>query len=113
MSGARPPRGREWSRTAIALGVFAGIQTFVFFARRDRFAVLFWWTSESWLLVLLLWLKDLALGAVAFLAFGFLINATERLHDSKEPKRAGPGHYSLFALVLGAGVVLRWVARSR
>jgi len=110
VSGARPPRGREWSRTAIALGVFAGIQTFVFFARGDRFAVLFWWTSESWLLVLLLWLKDLALGAVAFLAFGSLINATERLHDSKEPKRAGPGHYSLFSLVLAAGVVLRWVA---
>jgi hypothetical protein len=110
VSGARPPRGREWSRAAIALGVFAAIQTFVFFARRDRFSVLFWWTSESWLLVLLLWLKDLALGATAFLAFGSIVNATERLHVPEEPGRPGLHHYSLFALILAAGVFLRWVA---
>jgi hypothetical protein len=110
VSGPRPPRGREWSRAAIAFGVFAAIQTFIFFARRDRFSVLFWWTSESWLLVLLLWLKDLALGAVAFLAFGALVNATERLHDPEDPKRPGASHWVLFALVLAAGTLLRWVA---
>ena len=110
MSGARPPRGREWTRAAVAVGLFAAIQTFVFFARRDRFSVLLWWTSESWLLVLLLWLKDLALGAAAFLAFGSLVNATERLHDPDDPRRAGIRHYSFFAVVLAAGVVLRWIA---
>ena len=63
MSGVRPRRGRGKDGAALALGLFAAVQTFVFFARRDRFAVLFWWTSESWLLVTLLWLKDLVLAA--------------------------------------------------
>src|SRR6185295_2705372 len=51
----------SWSRAAVAVGIFAAIQTFVFFARRDRFSVLLWWTDESWLYVSLLWLKNLAL----------------------------------------------------
>jgi hypothetical protein len=63
----------------LALGLFAAVQTFVFFARRDRFAVLFWWTSESWLLVTLLWLKDLALAAAAFFVFFRIARWTDTL----------------------------------
>ena len=111
MTGTRPQRGREWSRAAIALGVFAAIQTFVFFARRDRFSVLFWWTSESWLLVALLWCKDLALAAAAFLAFGSLAHITEQLPEPAEPgSEESPGHWLLFLAILAAGIVLRWVA---
>jgi hypothetical protein len=99
------------SRAAIALGVFAAIQTFVFFARRDRFSVLFWWTSESWLLVTLLWLKDLALAAAAFLVFRSLAHATERLPAPAEPSsRKSLRHALLFVAILAAGTALRWVA---
>ena len=107
----RPQWGREWSRAAIALGIFAAIQTFVFFARRDRFSVLFWWTSESWLLVTLLWLKNLALAGAAYLTFGSLAHATERLPESAE---TGSGkslrHALVFLAILAAGTALRWVA---
>jgi hypothetical protein len=107
---SRPRWGREWSRAAIAIGAFAAIQTFVFFARRDRFSVLFWWTSESWLLVTLLWLKDLALAAAAFLGFGALANATERLHEPEDPRTPDWTHSLVFALLLAAGIALRWLA---
>lgn len=111
MSGGRPQRGREWSRAAIALGVFAAIQTFVFFARRDRFSVLFWWTSESWLLVTLLWCKDLALAAAAFLAFGTLAHRTEQLPEPPESEsRTTVRHALIFVAILAAGTALRWLA---
>ena len=111
MNGGRPLRGREWSRAAIALGVFAAIQTFVFFARRDRFSVLFWWTSESWLLVTLLWCKDLALAAAAFLAFGTLAHRTEQIPEPPESEsRTTVRHALLFVAILTAGTALRWLA---
>lgn len=107
----RPQWGREWSRAAIALGIFAAIQTFVFFARRDRFSVLFWWTSESWLLVTLLWLKNLALAGAAYLAFGSLAHATERLPESAETESGKSLRHALvFLAILAAGTLLRWVA---
>jgi hypothetical protein len=107
----RPRWAREWSRAAIALGILAAIQTFVFFARRDRFSVLFWWTSESWLLVTLLWCKNLALAAAAFLAFGSLAHATERLPEPAEPESEKSfRHLLLFIAILAAGTALRWVA---
>ncbi len=109
----RIPRlaGREWSRAAIAVGVFAAIQTFVFFARRDRFSVLFWWTDESWLFVSLLWLKNLALAAAAYLAFGSLAHATERLPaPAATPAQNALRHALLFTAILAAGTALRWVA---
>lgn len=111
MSGGRPRWGREWSRAAIALGVFAAIQTFVFFARRDRVSVLFWWTSESWLLVALLWCKDLALAAAAFLAFGTLAHRTEQMPEPPESEsRTTVRHALIFVAILAAGTALRWLA---
>ena len=109
----RIPRlvGREWSRAAIAVGLFAALQTFVFFARRDRFSVLFWWTDESWFYVSLLWLKNMALAAAAFLAFGSVAHATERLPlPAGTPTRSALRHALLFSMLLAAGMALRWVA---
>jgi hypothetical protein len=112
----RPRRGiggltPSWSRAAIALGIFAAVQTFVFFARRDRFSVLFWWTSESWLLVTLLWCKNLALAGAAFLAFGSFAHATERIPETAEPESEKSfRHTLLFLAILAAGTALRWVA---
>ena len=52
----------------VLFGGFVAVQTFFWLARGDRFEVLFWWTGEMWLYVLLLWIKDFALAAAA----GFL-----------------------------------------
>ncbi|MDL2719022.1 MAG: glycosyltransferase family 39 protein [Acidobacteriota bacterium] len=94
-------------------GGFAALQTFFFLARRDRFAVLFWWTGETWLYVLLLWLKDLALAAAAgFLAARLLALVTEAAaREEREP----PAPFRLIveaACVVPAlafGIVLRWI----
>ncbi|PYQ66880.1 MAG: hypothetical protein DMF54_06275 [Acidobacteria bacterium] len=117
MSGVPRQRGPGEDGAAVALALFAAIQTFVFFARRDRFAVLFWWTSESWLLVTLLWLKDLVLAGVAFFVFFRIARWTESLprveaggagspHDAASRRR----HVLLFAAILAGGVALRWIA---
>ena len=117
MSGVRPGRGRGKDGAALALGLFAAVQTFVFFARRDRFAVLFWWTSESWLLVTLLWLKDLVLAAAAFFVFFRIVRWTETLPrvqaggaSPRDDSSSRVRHSLLFAGILAAGVALRWIA---
>ena len=132
MSGVRPGRGRGKDGAALALGLFAAVQTFVFFARRDRFAVLFWWTSESWLLVTLLWLKDLVLAAAAFFVFFRIVRWTETLPRMgaggasprevirtrvqvrgtrpRDDSSSWVRHALLFAGILAAGVALRWIA---
>jgi 4-amino-4-deoxy-L-arabinose transferase-like glycosyltransferase len=100
---------------ALALGLFAAFQTFLFFARRDHFAVLLWWTKESWLLVTLLWLKDLVLAAVAFVAFRSLVVATANSPEPAEPDDSGSRlrHALLLLGILAAGVALRWVAPAQ
>ena len=105
-------RQMRYGGSALALGLFAAVQTFLFFARRDHFAVLLWWTKESWLLVTLLWLKDILLAALAFLAFRSLVVGTADLPNPSEPDDPGSRwrHALLFFGILGAGVVLRWVA---
>jgi hypothetical protein len=109
--GGRPP-DRRWSGEAIAVGLFAAIQTFILFARRDRFSVLFWWTSESWPYVSVLWVKDLALGAAAFFLFAELARTTIALPEpTVESGRGGRvRHALLFTVILAAGVTLRWIA---
>jgi hypothetical protein len=97
-------------------GGFAALQTFFWLARRDRFEVLFWWTGEMWLYVLLLWVKNLALAAVAgFLAARFLalvMKAAER-EESEPPKPRRPLAEVAWVLpVLVLGIALRWTFRS-
>jgi hypothetical protein len=110
-AGSRPA-SRRWSGEAIGVGLFAAIQTFVYFARRDRFSVLFWWTGDSWSYVSALWLKDLALAALAFVVFAEIVRATLAIGDgaprSDESSRARDA--VLFGVVLAAGILLRWIA---
>jgi Dolichyl-phosphate-mannose-protein mannosyltransferase len=102
----------RWGGEATAVGLFAAFQTFVFFALRDRFSVLFWWTSESWLYVALLWAKDLVFAGAAFLVFAWITKSTLPL---PEPVGAGrrARHVLLVASILAAGVTLRWIAPSQ
>lgn len=94
-------------------GVFAALQTFVWLARRDRFEVLLWWTGETWLYVLLLWLKDLALAGAAGLLAACLLRlvtgaAAREGRDPPTPLRPlTEAAWVLPILALGAG--LRWI----
>lgn len=112
MTADRPLARRSWGREAAAIGVFAALQTLVFFARRDRFSVLFWWTPESWLYVLLLWVKDLALAAAALFLFAAITRATAALPEPAETldRDSRLRHVLLFVAIFGAGVALRWLA---
>ena len=103
------PKGR-FEGAAVTVGIFAAVQTFLFFARRDHFAVLVWWTRESWLLVTLLWVKDLGLAAVAFFLFRYLTRKTAALPEPVEGTGRDSRHALLFLGILTAGVALRWIA---
>ena len=110
-AGTRPVH--RWNGESIALGLFAGLHTFLFFARQDRFAVLSWWTRETWAYVSLLWIKDLLLGAAAFFAFAEVARLTGRLPLPPGEGRGEGGRVRevlLFLAILAAGVVLRWIA---
>ncbi|HEX9689992.1 MAG TPA: glycosyltransferase family 39 protein [Thermoanaerobaculia bacterium] len=112
MTAGWPERGRRWGGEAVGLGLFAAVQTFVFFARRDRFPVLFWFTSETWLFVVLLWAKDLALASAAFFVFAWIAGSTLALPEPAQSERPGSRvRHALFAAaILAAGVALRWIA---
>lgn len=107
-------RARLIARMVRALfGGLAALQTFFFLAKRDRFAVLFWWTGESWLYILLLWLKDLALAAAAgFLAASLLALVTDAAareeRDPPAPLRPIV-EAACVVPVLALGIVLRWI----
>ena len=100
----------------VLFGGFTAVQTFFWLARVDRFEILFWWTGEMWLYVLLLWIKDLALAAAAgFLAarlLALVTNAVAR-EESEPPAAPRPLAEAAWALpVLVLGVALRWSFRS-
>ena len=100
----------------IVFGAFVSVQTFFFLARQDKFEVLFWWTGESWPLVVLLWLKDLGLAALAGFLAVKLLRLTVEAATEEESARETPLRLGVEApLVLGAlgiGVVLRWIFRE-
>jgi hypothetical protein len=94
--------------TARLFGVYVFVQTFALLAERDRWTVLFYFTRETWLYVLLLWLKDLALAALAAWAAALLCRRAEALPEAPEGRPARV----LVALALAAvaaGVALRWI----
>jgi 4-amino-4-deoxy-L-arabinose transferase-like glycosyltransferase len=100
----------------VLFGGFTAVQTFFWLARVDRFEVLFWWTGEMWLYVLLLWVKDLALAALAgFLAARLLglVTKTAEREESGPPSALRPLAEAAWVLpILVLGVVLRWAFRS-
>ncbi|HEY3348348.1 MAG TPA: glycosyltransferase family 39 protein [Thermoanaerobaculia bacterium] len=97
-------------------GAFAALQTFFWLAKRDRFEVLFWWTGETWLYVLLLWLKNLALAAAAGFVAARLLAAIVRAAARREQEPSPPltpGAEAAWTLpVLAAGILLRWALWS-
>src|SRR5262249_42608769 len=102
-------------RSGVAFGLFVATETLVFFVRRDRLGGLLWFTRETWLLVLLLWIKDLALavaaGWIAVRLLSFTKNAVRRAEN--EPRALSAAlEGTLVAILLVAGVVLRWIFRD-
>jgi len=88
-------------------GVFVAVETFVFLAREDRWGVLFFFTKETWLLALLLWVKDVALALLAAALFRALVSATERLERAEAP-RATRGVLAAAAAAVAIGLALRF-----
>ncbi|MEO8054009.1 MAG: glycosyltransferase family 39 protein [Acidobacteriota bacterium] len=97
-------------------GAFVAVQTFVWLARADRFEVLFWWTGETWLYVLLLWIKDFALAAAAGFFAARLLALTVKAAaptESAPPPLPRPAAEAAWVLaILAAGILVRWAFRS-
>ncbi len=100
--------GRGRGGTAAVFGLFVAVQAFAWLARQDRWEVLFFVTRETWLLVLLLWAKNLLLAALAGFAFLLLVRLAGTLPEPAE-KRAGPPLLALALLAVSLGIALRWI----
>ena len=100
-------RRRAGIETGLALFVF--LQTLAALVRSDRLEVLLWWTRETWLLLTLLWAKNLGIAALA----AALVVAVFRFLEAAAG--AGPHAARARALVWSAasalvlGTVLRWI----
>lgn len=99
--------GRRADGAVLLFGLFVALQTFVLLARGDRWEVLFWVTRETWLLVALLWLKNLALAAVAGAAFVLLLRRAREL-PAGGPRKPSPSLAALGAAAVLLGIALRW-----
>ncbi len=100
---------REGAKLETGLALFVFVQALVALVRSDRLAVLTWWTRETWLLLTLLWAKDLLLAVLAAALVVAVFRAVERA------RAAGPRGGWTRALAVSAaaglvfGTVLRWV----
>src|ERR1019366_4533146 len=100
-------RRRAGIETGLALFVF--LQALAALVRSDRLEVLLWWTRETWLLLTLLWAKNLGIAALA----AALVVAVFRCLEAAAG--AGPHAARARALVWSAasalvlGTVLRWI----
>jgi hypothetical protein len=90
------------------LAAFVFVQALAALVYRDHFDVLTWWTRETWLLLILLWAKNLLLAflaaALVVLAFRFTEGAGAASWPGWTPALVGS---AAAALVLGTA--LRWV----
>ncbi len=97
-------------------GAFVAIETFALLARADRWGVLFFFTKETWLYVLLLWLKDLALaaaaGAGAVWLLALLTRAAARVEDEPPAPLARAAEAAWVVPAVALGGVLRWAFRA-
>jgi hypothetical protein len=99
----RPP-----GRAAVLFGLFAAVQTFALRAEADRWGVLLFFTRETWLLVLLLWLKNVAIAAAAGFVAAFLLRRAASLPEPPGGKPA-PLLVALSVAAVLVGIALRWV----
>jgi hypothetical protein len=106
MSAGNPSRGFPFVTRAFSAFVF--VETFVFFAREDRWGVLFFFTKETWLYITLLWIKDIGFALLPALLFAALVKWTARLEtDPPAPSTRGVLAVALVASL--AGVALRFL----
>jgi hypothetical protein len=102
------PETRPLERAAVLFGTFAATQTFALLAQADRWAVLLYVTRETWLLVLLLWLKNLAVAAAAGAVAAFLLRRAAGLPEPQEGRPA-PLLVALALATVLVGIALRWI----
>jgi hypothetical protein len=94
--------------------VFVFLHLFIRLAGSDRWSVLTFFTKEMWLLVLLLWVKNLGIAALAAWAAGELFRRVAG--GPAEPSAAGDAPWSplrealAVAGLVALGVLLRWSA---
>jgi hypothetical protein len=93
----------------LLLGAVIGVQAFLALAARDGWSVLLAPDHATWLLVALLWIKDLAFGLAAFILATALFR---RFSEDVDESESG-GSRGMLALAVAAGVALgvalRWV----
>jgi len=98
------------------LAVFVFLHAFLRLALADSFGVLTYFTKETWLLVLLLWAKDLGLAALAALAAAWLYRRLFEDEDGSPPERderlTPRREGAAVAAFLALGILLRWIARD-
>ena len=104
MTGTKRPLGRA----AVLFGLFAALQTFALLARYDRWEVLFFVTGETWLLVFLLWLKNVAGAALVGFAFALLFRQARKLPGDRG-RKPGSDLVTLAGAAVVLGIALRWV----
>ena len=92
----------------LVFSAFVALETFIFFAREDRWGVLFYFTSETWLYITLLWIKNIGLALLAGLLFTALVKWTARL-ETDPPALSTRGVLAVALVASGAGVALRFL----
>jgi hypothetical protein len=119
MTGGSPARGLPFLRAPSwaerkgptgaerAFAILILVETFVFLAREDRWEVLFFFTSETWLYIALLWLKNVALALLAAAVFTALVRGTARLEIDPRPA-ATRGVLAVALAAAGIGIALRF-----
>ncbi len=104
-------KARIRGRAAALFGLFVAFETFLHLAESDRWAVLLDVTRETWLLVVLLWLRILLVSAAAGVGAVLLVRAAE---SGRTGNAGGSGltrglETVLVLSLLAGGVFLRWV----